>query len=139
MNFSTADSKGWTPLHAASQAGALGVVAFLLDCECPPDATAKDIYGWTAIHFASQIGHLDTVKYLVQEHLAITTNGCGIDATRAPRAQQDSLQDVHRSAPYLNPIEMHKKLKKYILQKKYFWMRRRKGILLLSRNVSPLA
>ena len=105
------DSKGRTPLHEASQAGKLDIVAFLLKT-CRLDATAKDNDGCTALHLASQSGHLDTVKYLVQEHLTITTNegqtpwdlasdnervnvqdyffgGCGINVDKAPRAQKN--------------------------------------------------
>ena len=52
---STADSRGWTPLHRAAAGGHEAVARLLIDGSA--DASAADSGGWTPLHRAAAGGH----------------------------------------------------------------------------------
>ena len=59
----TKDEKQHSPLHYASESGALDVVKMLV--EAGTRVRATDDEGWTCLHLAARFGHTETVRYLV--------------------------------------------------------------------------
>jgi ankyrin repeat protein len=61
---------GWTPLHAASVSGRLGIAAILLTAAGPADAaalvTASNRYGQTCVHVAARKGTPALVQLLIE-------------------------------------------------------------------------
>ncbi|XP_078339607.1 uncharacterized protein LOC111110393 [Crassostrea virginica] len=62
----------WPPIHAASEAGHVDVVDYLIKCDV--DCNQSDIFGGTPIHTASTAGHVDVVDYLIK---------CGVDCNQS--------------------------------------------------------
>ncbi len=61
------DSRDWTPLHAASDAGHVEAAeALLWDDRVAKRVDQADTHGRTALHLAARNGHLDTVKWLIK-------------------------------------------------------------------------
>ena len=60
----TADSRGYTPLHNASERGFSNIVQLLLSAKA--DISASDKKKNTPLHFASKNGHFDVLGLLLK-------------------------------------------------------------------------
>ena len=63
------DQRGFTPLHSAANAGALGCVSLLLQAGCDANARAK--LAVTPLILASTRGHLDVVRVLLEHDASV--------------------------------------------------------------------
>jgi len=60
--------EGFTPLHAASKAGSIDIVQFLLSVGASPELRTRDGDSETALHIACKNGHLLVAKALINVH-----------------------------------------------------------------------
>lgn len=67
----TTNTKGWTPLDCAADAGSLDVCKELLENDAPLDPADKS--QTTPLHLACKGGHLDVVKFLLSKKANLST------------------------------------------------------------------
>ena len=61
----TIDTRGFTPLHLAVEAGHMDIIRLLL--ESGVEVNIKSTYGWTPLKIAAREGHLEIADYLISK------------------------------------------------------------------------
>lgn len=77
-------SDGMTPLHCASELGAIGATRVLMKKVGQDGVRQKDRGGYTAMHLAAANGHLNTVKALIRggKYILVAWNGLSVVYSR---------------------------------------------------------